>query len=72
MLVSLGGTALKALTGRAALTSVRGRALDRGGKKLLPTIHPSYLFRFRDSGDRERERARFERDLVTARAAAEA
>lgn len=67
MLISLGGTALKALTGEAKLGAVRGRILDRDGRKVLPTIHPSYLFRFRGGMERERERTRFVHDLVSAR-----
>lgn len=67
VIVSLGGTALKALTGKAALGPVRGQVLAHGDQPVLPTIHPSYLFRFRDESERERERARFERDLASAR-----
>ena len=67
VIVSLGGTALKALTGKAALGPVRGHVLDHGDQKVLPTIHPSYLFRFRDKAERERERERFKRDLASAR-----
>lgn len=67
VIVSLGGTALRALTGKASLGPVRGHVLDHGEQKVLPTIHPSYLFRFRDSAERARERARFERDLASAR-----
>ena len=67
VIVSLGGTALKALTGKAALGPVRGHVLDHGDQKVLPTIHPSYLFRFRDETERDRERSRFEEDLAAAR-----
>ena len=70
VIVSLGGTALKALTGQKAVGPVRGHILDRGDRKVLPTIHPSYLFRFRDKAEREHERARFEQDLASARKAA--
>ena len=67
VIVSLGGTALRALTGKAALGPVRGRVLDHGDQKVLPTIHPSYLFRFREKSERDRERQRFEQDLASAR-----
>ena len=67
VIVSLGGTALRALTGKAALGPVRGQVLEHGEQKVLPTIHPSYLFRLRESAERDRERARFEEDLAAAR-----
>lgn len=66
VIVSLGATALKALTGKASLGPVRGHVLEHGEQKVLPTIHPSYLFRFREKEDRDRERARFEEDLASA------
>lgn len=67
VIVSLGGTALKALTGKATLGPVRGHVLEHGEQRVLPTIHPSYLLRLRDKADRDRERARFEQDLASAR-----
>lgn len=70
VIVSLGGTALKALTGQSTVGPIRGQLLDRGDRKVLPTIHPSYLFRFRDKAERDEERARFEHDLASARKAA--
>lgn len=71
IVVSLGRTALKALTGEHRLGPVRGHVLEQDGRKVLPTIHPSYLFRFRESAERERERLQFVRDLALAWAEAE-
>lgn len=71
VLVSLGGTALRALTGRATLGPVRGHVLDSEGRKVVPTIHPSYLFRFRDSAERGTQRSRFVEDLALARVESE-
>ncbi len=70
LIVALGGTALRALTGRSGLGAIRGTLLDHDGRPLIATIHPSYLFRFRGAEERHAERARFVAELVTAREAA--
>lgn len=47
VVVALGSTALRALTGRRdlSLTSVQGQALRVDGRWLVPTWHPSYVLR---------------------------
>ncbi|MBX9698088.1 MAG: UdgX family uracil-DNA binding protein [Acetobacteraceae bacterium] len=69
LLVSLGATALRALTGKPlAVTRVRGEVTqDMDARPLLPTIHPSYLLRLPDAEAKEREYARFLADLRLAR-----
>ncbi len=65
LIVSLGATALHALTGHAAtLSSLRGRdlVLDDGAR-LIATVHPSYLLRLPDEATRVRESARFLADM---------
>ncbi|MEM7641218.1 MAG: UdgX family uracil-DNA binding protein [Pseudomonadota bacterium] len=65
IVVAMGATALQALTGkRAGLLKRRGtveRTTD--GRPLLITVHPSYLLRLPDPGQRAEEEARFEADL---------
>ncbi len=69
LVVSLGATALRALTGRPlAIGKVRGEVMaTEDGQPLLPTVHPSYLLRLPDPEAREREYARFLADLRAAR-----
>jgi DNA polymerase len=66
LIVALGASALRALTGRSAsLASVRERELTlEDGTPLLATVHPSYLLRLPDPESRERELARFVADLA--------
>lgn len=65
LVVALGATALKALTGHAGpLTAARGRELKLAdGTPLLATVHPSYLLRLPDEETKERETRRFIADL---------
>jgi probable DNA metabolism protein len=68
LVVALGATALQSLAGKAMpIGQSRGRIIDVGGIKVLPTIHPSYLLRLPDSAARETEYARFVADLRLAR-----
>jgi uracil-DNA glycosylase len=69
LLVTLGATALRAVTGRPlAITKVRGEILrTEEGQAVLPTVHPSYLLRLPDPEGKEREYARFLADLKQAR-----
>jgi DNA polymerase len=69
LVVSLGASALRALTGKAqAITKVRGTVTrTEDGLALLPTVHPSYLLRLPDREAKEREWARFLADLRMAR-----
>ena len=68
LVVSLGASALRALTGKAlAITKVRGEVVaTEDGVPLLPTVHPSYLLRLPDPAAKEREYARFLADLRAA------
>lgn len=72
VIVALGGTALLALTGRRAITPVRGKLLAWGDRRILPTVHPSFLLRVREEPQRSEERARFLQDLEKAAEVAEA
>lgn len=65
LVVAMGATALKALTGHAgSLTAARGRDLVLAdGTPLRATVHPSYLLRLPDEGAKGRETRRFVADL---------
>jgi DNA polymerase len=69
LVVSLGATALRALTGKPlAITKVRGEVIETpDGLRVFPTVHPSYLLRLPDPDSREREYARFVGDLRAAK-----
>jgi DNA polymerase len=72
IVVALGATAARSLLGRANITigKLRGAPITlEGGTLLFVTNHPSYLLRIPDTGDRRRERARFEADLILVREA---
>lgn len=73
VVVGLGATALRALTGRTVtVASLRGRFVDAGPDRVLfATVHPSYLLRLPDPDKRAAERQRFVEDLalVAARVA---
>jgi len=64
MLLSLGASALRGLTGRTqSINQVRGQPqLLPDGSEVWPTVHPSYLLRL-DGAAREREAGRFADDL---------
>lgn len=66
LVVALGATAMKALTGKdVKITQVRGRLLTvRDGLTLVPTVHPSYLLRLPDEAARAAEYRRFVDDLT--------
>jgi DNA polymerase len=73
IIVSLGGSALRGLTGKSAtIASVRGAPMTlAGGETLLATVHPSFLLRLPDRDRAAAERAAFVADLVAARQLAE-
>ncbi|SAL03190.1 UdgX family uracil-DNA binding protein [Caballeronia ptereochthonis] len=49
VVVALGATALKALTGhRTALSEYLGKTIEHQGRIVVPTYHPSYLLRLTD------------------------
>ncbi|SDB29955.1 UdgX family uracil-DNA binding protein [Belnapia rosea] len=68
LVVSLGATALRALTGKPlAITKVRGEVVkSEDGQPVFPTVHPSYLLRLPDPESKAREYARFLGDLKSA------
>jgi DNA polymerase len=71
LLVALGATALRALTGKA-LPVMKTRGTTVAGPEGLPvfaTVHPSYLLRLPDEDAQRREYARFVEDLRAAHAA---
>jgi uracil-DNA glycosylase family protein len=65
VIVALGATAARALTGRpVTIAKVRGTPLPlEDGSRMVTTIHPSYLLRIRDDGDKAAEYRRFVQDL---------
>ena len=72
LIVTLGATALRAVSGRAMpVTKLRGSLLrDEEGRPFYPTVHPSYLLRLPDPAGRAREYDRFVEDLGQAAATA--
>jgi uracil-DNA glycosylase len=67
-IVALGATAARSVLGRVVtITKMRGRALQLAdGTPAFVTIHPSYLLRIQDRGDKEREYRQFVADLRQA------
>jgi len=45
VIIAVGGTALRAITGIQGITKWRGSILNWEGIKVIPTLHPSYLVR---------------------------
>jgi DNA polymerase len=72
VVVALGATGLRAVTGRSApIASLRGRPNRLpDGTILIVTIHPSYLLRMPDRDAAEAEYRRFVADLAAAEKAA--
>jgi DNA polymerase len=69
LVVSLGATALRALTGKPlAIGKTRGEVMETpDGIRLFPTVHPSYLLRLPDAEAKAREYARFVGELKQAK-----
>jgi DNA polymerase len=72
LVVTLGATALRAVSGRAMpVTKLRGSLLrDPEGRPFYPTVHPSYLLRLPSAEAKAREYDRFVEDLGQAAATA--
>ncbi|WP_270936246.1 UdgX family uracil-DNA binding protein [Falsiroseomonas oryzae] len=70
LLVALGATALRALTGKAMpVMKTRGTIVDGPeGLPVFATVHPSFLLRIPDQDGQQREYAKFVDDLRAARA----
>jgi uracil-DNA glycosylase family protein len=68
LVVALGATAIQAVFGKAMpVGENRGRLIDHDGRKVLITVHPSYLLRLPDEEAKQREYAAFVADLKLAR-----
>ncbi|AJE45546.1 UdgX family uracil-DNA binding protein [Celeribacter indicus] len=67
-LLALGATAARALTGSGeAMTKRRGKVEEaEDGTPVLLSVHPAYLLRLRDAGQRAEARAAFVEDLRKA------
>jgi DNA polymerase len=65
VVVALGATAARSLMGRPiTISKVRGKPLSGiEGSRVVVTIHPSYILRIEDAGDKAREYERFVADL---------
>ena len=71
VIVALGATAVRALTGKSlTISRNRSQLIDyRDGAKLLITVHPSYLLRLPDGAGQKVEYEKFLRDLAMAQSA---
>jgi DNA polymerase len=68
--VALGTTAAGALMRRpVTIGRMRGQAIESESGALWITVHPSYLLRLPGEASRQREFARFVKDLEGAKAA---
>jgi DNA polymerase len=74
LLVLMGGSAARAVTGRAVTISrERGRPMTLpDGQTAFVTVHPSYLLRLPDAESKKREYAAFVRDLQAVKTLMEA
>jgi uracil-DNA glycosylase family protein len=74
LIVALGATAARALSGKAiTISKLRGAPIDLMGHKGFVTVHPSYLLRVPDQAARRLEYRKFVADLrLIARHAARA
>jgi probable DNA metabolism protein len=71
LVVALGATAAQALFGKAVpIGKSRGQVMELEGRKVLVTVHPSYLLRLPDEEAKHREYAAFVADLALAKASA--
>jgi DNA polymerase len=69
LVVAMGATAVQGVFGKAMpIGKNRGRVLEHEGRKVIVTVHPSYLLRLPDAQAKHREYAAFVEDLRLARA----
>jgi len=70
--VALGTTAVHSLMGRAmTIGEIRGKVVDMpDGGKMVATIHPSYILRIKDEGDKRAQYRQLVRDLKASGKAA--
>ena len=71
LVVALGATAVRSITGKPlAIGKIRGKLLPlQTGGQFLATIHPSYLLRIDDDGDKRKQYRMFVADLAACRQA---
>lgn len=69
VIVALGATAVRSVSGRPlTINKIRGRVISLpGGAHMLATIHPSYILRIDDEGDKRAQYRRFVADLKVCR-----
>ena len=68
LVVAMGATAAQGVFGKAMpIGKNRGKVLEHGGRKVVVTVHPSYLLRLPDEEAKHREYAAFVEDLRLAR-----
>ena len=71
LVVALGATAAQALLGRAVtIGRERGRVQEAGDRRVMVTVHPSFLLRLPDEDSKQAEYRRFVEDLRHAAKAA--
>jgi len=71
LVVAMGATAAQGVFGKAMpIGKNRGRVLEHGGRKVVVTVHPSYLLRLPNEEVKHREYAAFVADLKLATARA--
>jgi DNA polymerase len=65
LIVALGATAVRSITGKPmSIGKIRGRLLPmQNGKRMLATIHPSYILRIQDDADKQAQYRQFVADL---------
>ncbi len=69
LVVAMGATAVQGVFGRAmAIGKTRGHVIEHAGRKVIVTVHPSYLLRLPDEEAKHREYAAFVEDLRLAHA----
>jgi DNA polymerase len=67
LIVALGATAVRSITGKPlSINKIRGKLLPmQSGRRMLATIHPSYILRIRDDADKQAQYRQFVADLKT-------
>jgi DNA polymerase len=67
LIIALGATAVRSITGKPlSVNKIRGRLLPmQDGKRMMATIHPSYILRIRDDDDKHAQYRQFVADLKT-------
>jgi DNA polymerase len=71
IVIALGATAVRSIAGKPiAIAKIRGRLMPlASGGRFIATIHPSYLLRIQDEGDKRKQYRMFVDDLTMCREA---